>query len=229
MVEPQVLSFTTGTVDVSGTQVTWTGGTQFSSVWVGQPSGGEITIGNNTYVISAVQSPTSLIIQGNAGVQSNVPYTYALESNVANPEAILMQKVAYTRNRWGASLFYTDKDLTFGGTHITPAQVFQDVEQQYPEEHCSSRSGQGSGTTLIRIRSWRTRTTGVTEPNARVLDIYPQAGGLVRVPDDQHIQQMIPTLVLQFSPVSNNNILLFDGWYRHSGNDAVIQIYQQAP
>ncbi|HKD08908.1 MAG TPA: hypothetical protein VKB79_23600 [Bryobacteraceae bacterium] len=223
-IEPQVLSFTTGTVNVSGSQVTWTGGSQFSSVWVGQPAGGEITIGTNTYFIASVQSPTSLTIQGNAGTQTNAPYTYVLETNVPNPEAVMASKVAYTRNRWGATLFYVDKDLTYGGTFVTPSQTFEDIMQQYPG---TLFFPEWSG---IRHYAYTypflDSTNGITEPPAKVLQIYPQAAGLVRVPNDQNIQAAVPALI---QAVSTGNILLFDGWFPHPGNDTVIQIYQQAP
>jgi hypothetical protein len=223
-IEPQVLSFTTGTVNVSGNQVTLTGGAQFSPVWVGQHAGGEITIGNNTYFIASVQSPTSLTIFGNAGTQTNAPYTYVLESNVPNPEAVMASKVAYTRNRWGATLFYVDKDLTYGGTFITPSQVFEDIMLQYPgtlffPEWAGVRH-------FAYTYPFLDTFNGVFEPSARALYVYPQAAGLVRVPDDQNIQAAVPQLI---QSVSNGNILLFDGWFQHSGNDTVIQIYQQAP
>jgi hypothetical protein len=222
--EPQVVTFTTGTVNVSGTQVTWTGGSKFSPVWVGQPAGGEITIGNNTYVIAAVQSPTSLTLQGNAGNQNNAPYTYVLESNVPNPEAILQQKVAYTRNRWKATLFYVDKDLAYGGTNITPSQAFEDIMLQYPgtlffPEWAGLRH-------YAYTYPFLDSNNGITEPSPKVTNVYPNAAGLVRVPNDQNIQAAVPALM---QSVTNGNILLFDGWYQHPANDTVIQIYQQAP
>jgi hypothetical protein len=223
-IEPQVLSFTTGTVNVSGTQVTWTGGAQFSPVWVGQPAGGEITIGNNTYFIASVQSPTSLTLQASAPTQTNAPYTYVLESNVPNPEAVMASKVGYTRNRWGATLFYVDKDLTYGGTFITPSQIFEDIMLQYPgtlffPEWAGIRH-------YAYTYPFLDSTNGITEPATKVTQIYPQAAGLVRVPNDQNIQAAVPALI---QSVSTGNILLFDGWFQHSGNDTVIQIYQQAP
>jgi hypothetical protein len=223
-VEPRIFTVTSGTVNVSGTQVTWTGGTQFSSAWAGQVGGGEITLGNNNYWIASVQSPTSLTLQTPAPNMSNAPYSYPLEADSPTPEAVLQQKVAYTNNRFGATLFYCDKDLTFGGTLVTPAQAFEDITQQFPgilffPEWAGARH-------YAYTYPFLDSTNGITEPAASVTWVYPQAAGLVRVPNDQNIQAAVPALI---QSVSTGNILLFDGWYYHSGNDTVIQIYQQAP
>jgi len=46
------------------------------------------------------------------------------------------------------------------------------------------------------------------------------------VPDDSKIKAMQGTLM---NAVSAGNILLFDGWYRHPGNDVISRIYSLAP
>ena len=68
-------------------------------------------------------------------------------------------------------------------------------------------------------------TNGVTAPPTKTMYVYPQAGGLVRVPGDAQMPSAEPALL---NAVNAGNILLFDGWYRHPANDIVIQIYQQA-
>lgn len=223
-IEPRVLTFTKGSVSVLGTQVTLTGGTPFSPAWVGQPGGGEITIGNNNYWIASVQSPTSLTLLRSAPTQNNVPYIYPLEVSAPNAEADLTRKVAYTRNRWGATLFYVDNDLLYGSTLLTPPKAFDDMMQLFPgtlffPEWAGTRH-------YAYTYPFLDSTNGITEPRANVMAVYPQAAGLVRVPNDQNIQAAVPALI---QSVSTGNILLFDGWYYHPGNDTVMQIYQQAP
>jgi hypothetical protein len=220
---PQAFTLQTGTVNVSGTTVTWAGGTPFSPSWAGQPGGGEITIGNTHYIIASVQSPTMLTLVANAGTLTAVPYSYGLQTNVADPEAEMKTKVQYAVNRWGASLFYVDSDLTYSGSSITPAQIFKDLTVSFP------------GTTFFP--EWKNTghyaytypfldaTNGATGPPTNTLYVYPQAGGLIRVPGDAQMPSAEPALL---NAVNAGNILLFDGWYRHPANDLVIQIYQQA-
>jgi hypothetical protein len=153
-----------------------------------------------------------------------VPYSHPLEADAPNPEAVMQQKVAYTNNRDGATLFYVDKDLTFGGRLITASPAFEDIMQQYPgtlffPEWAGIRH-------YAYTYPFLDSTNGITEPQAAVTWVYPQAAGLVRVPNDQNIQAAVPALI---QSVSTGNILLFDGWYYHPGNDTVMQIYQQAP
>ena len=220
--EPQVFSLQTGTVNVSGTSVTWVGGTQFSPAWVNQQGGAEITLGNNNYFIASVQSPTSLTLKVSAGNATGITYYYPLNTNVPNPEPVLQSKVQYARNRWGASLYYVDKDLSYNGASITPAQIFGDLFQEFPgtmyfPEWKNTRH-------YAYTYPFLDATNGITEPATQVGYVYPQAGGLVRVPADKQILAAEPALI---QSVATGNILLFDGWYPHPGNDVVIQIYQQ--
>lgn len=220
---PQVFSVQKGTINVSGTNVTWAGGAQFSSAWVNQPAGGEITIGGSNYMIASVQSPTSLTLRQSAGTANAVPYLYGLQTNTANPYGVLYTKAQYAKQRWGATLFYVDCDLDYKG-NMTPAAVFQQLTQTLP------------GTAYFP--EWKTprdyaytygfldSTNGIVSPDPLSMNLYPNAAGLVRVPNDANIGAMQNTLI---KSVSAGNILLFDGWYRHPGNDVVSLIYALAP
>ena len=221
---PQVFSEQTGFVNVSGTLVTWAGGSQFSAAWAGQQAGGEITIGNNNYFIASVQSPTALTLTASAGSARGVPYIYGLQTNTSNPFAVLQSKVQYAATRWGASLFYVDSDLAYGGVNITPAQAFNQLTQQFPgtEFYPEWKNTEHYAYTYPFLDS----VNGITAPPATVTDTYPQAAGLVRVPGDGQIAASQTALI---NSVSTGNILLFDGWYQHSANDVVMQIYQMAP
>ena len=221
---PQAFSLQAGLVNVSGTSVTWAGGARFSPAWAGQQGGGEMTIGNNNYVIGSVQSPTQLTLATSAGAATAAPYMYGLQTNTSNPAAVLQAKVQYAVNRWGASLFYVDSDLTYNGASITPAQIFGNLTRQFPgtmyfPEWKNTRH-------YAYTYPFLDATNGITEPATLVNYVYPSAGGLVRVPGDSQILAAEPALI---QSVINGNILLFDGWYQHSANDTVIQIYQQTP
>ena len=131
----------------------------------------------------------------------------------------MQSKVQYAKQRWGATLFYVDSDLDYKG-NMTPAAVFQQLAQTFP------------GT--MYFPEWKTprdyaytygfldSTNGVVSPVPLSMNLYPHAAGLIRVPDDANIGAMQNTLI---QAVSAGNILLFDGWYRHPGNDVVSLIY----
>jgi hypothetical protein len=220
---PQAFSVVSGTINVSGASVTWATGAQFSPSWAGQPDGGSITIGNNNYKIASVQSPTSLTLARSAGNATNIPYLYGLQTNTGDPLSVLKAKVQYASQRWGATLFYVDSTLDYAG-NVTPAAVFQQLTQSFP------------GTTFFP--EWKTPRdyaytypfldagNGVTSPDKMTLTVYPNAAGLIRVPEDSKIASLQNTLI---RAVSAGNILLFDGWYRHPGNDVVSRVYALAP
>ena len=128
----------------------------------------------------------------------------------------------YANQRWGATLFYVDSTLDYTG-NITPASVFQQLTQTFP----------GS----IFFPEWKTprdyaytypfldAMNGVTSPDNLTMTVYPNAAGLIRVPEDSKIRAAQNTLT---NAVSAGSILLFDGWYRHPGNDVVSRIYATA-
>lgn len=60
-----------GTVNTSGTGVTWVSGTQFSNSWAGLA----IIINNMMYTITSVNSATSITLSSTAGTQTGVSYT----------------------------------------------------------------------------------------------------------------------------------------------------------
>jgi len=220
---PQAFSLQKGVISVSGTNVTWLNGAQFSKAWAHQPDGGEITIGGRNYIIASVQSPTSLTLAASAGAANATPYLYGLQTNTGNPYAVLQSKVQYAKQRWGATLFYVDSDLDYKG-NITPAAVFQQLGQTFPgtEYFPEWKTPRDYAYTYGFLDS----TNGIVSPDPLSMSLYPHAAGLIRVPDDANIGAMQNTLI---KAVSAGNILLFDAWYRHPGNDVVSLIYALAP
>ena len=62
----------TGTVNTSGTAVTWASGTKFTGAMISNP----IWINNVAYTISTINSPTSITLTATAGTQTGVAYLY---------------------------------------------------------------------------------------------------------------------------------------------------------
>lgn len=221
---PQAFTFQRGTVNISGTSVTWVSGAQFSPTWVNELGGGAITFDNNNFTIASVQSPTALTLAKNAGTTTSpVSYLYGLQLNTGDPYSVLQSKVQYATQRWGATLFYVDTTVDDKG-NITPASVFQNLIQEFPGVVIAPewKSPQHYAYTY----PWLDSQLGYYGPDPFTMNLYPDAAGMVRVPDDQHIAAMQNTLI---NAVSAGNTLLFDGWFRHPGNDVVIQAYAMAP
>jgi hypothetical protein len=219
---PHVFSQKTGFINVAGTKVTWAGGSQFSSDWASLVDSQSIVIGGQNYKIQSVQSPTALTLATSAGTGIAVPFAYAAQANVADPGAVLKAKMQYAKNRWGASLFYVDSDLSWDGG-VTSATGFQDLLTSFPDalifpEWANTRH-------YAYGMPYLDSTLNRTQAPSNVGYVYPDAVGLVNVPGDAGIAASFNALV---QAVRNGNILLFGGWYKHPANDAVIQIYATA-
>ncbi len=78
---------TAGTVNTSGTAVTWVSGPNFSDIDFGD----QITIGGSTYNIASINSSTSLTILTSAGVQTGASYVVNMDpsNGIANNQTPL--------------------------------------------------------------------------------------------------------------------------------------------
>jgi hypothetical protein len=217
---PQEFNVEIGVINVSGTKVTWVRGAQFQSSWAGDINGGALAFGVDNYPIASVESPVSLTLTKDAGSATEVQYLYTSLTNT-DPYMVMQKKIQYTHVRWGATLFYVDSTLDFEG-NVTPAEIFGRLRDEYPDvyifpEWKSTRH-------YAYTYPWTDAINGYIFPNSSTMLTYPQAGGLIRVPADQQIAAAQQDLA---QAVAAGSVLLFDGWYPHSGNDVVKQIYQK--
>jgi hypothetical protein len=223
LLRPQVFNEQTGFISVSGNQVTWVSGTQFSPSWtLGTVDAGTITFGGQNHQIKSVQSPTLLTLTASAPSGAAIPFVYSNETNTADPGAVLKSKIQYAYNRWGASLFYIDVDLDWFHT-ITAAHYFQDIEKTFPG-------------VLVFPEAKNTRHYAYTipyndaknqqfGPDPVTQAVYPNSTTIIAVSDASAVlypQQLSDAL-------NQGNMLLVDGWYRHAANDFVLQLYSQLP
>ena len=65
--------------------------------------------------VLAGQETTALTLTQSAGNANGVTYWHPDQHNVPNPGALLMQKVQYAHQRWGATLFYVDSTVDYSG------------------------------------------------------------------------------------------------------------------
>jgi len=215
---PQEFNVEIGVINVSGTKVTWVRGAQFQSSWAGDINGGALAFGVNNYTIASVESPTSLTLFNDTGTANQVPYFYATLTNT-DPYTVMQKKIQYTYVRWGATLFYVDSTLDYQG-NITPAEIFGRLREEYPNvyifpEWKSTRH-------YAYTYPWTDAANGYIFPSKSTMLTYPLGGGLIRVPSDEQIASVQQQLA---EAVAAGSVLLFDGWYPHSGNDVVKEIY----
>lgn len=143
-------------------------------------------------------------------------------TNLANAqltETLLATKINYAVNTFGASMFYVDTDVDLSG-YITPATVFEGLLTSFPN--------------VVIFPEWENvrhyaytipynnTINGIFGPSPQALYTYPKAICLLKVNDNS---MMTYRQEIEDAVVKRNNILLFDGWYRHYANDEVIKIY----
>ena len=139
------------------------------------------------------------------------------QTTVADPTQILLTKIAYAYQRWGATLFYIDSN----GDPNFPisSSFFKTVAAQYPNvllipEH-STASYFGFGSWYGENRG------GVTGTPSSVLDVYPGAFSVIYLPDGPFQQDRT---ALQAS-ANRGDIMMFRAWYTDPQNQDILSLY----
>lgn len=71
-----------GTVNTSGTAVTWASGTTFDTNWALYSNPTTITIGSTAYLISSVTDEGNIVLQSSAGTNTNASYSVVIGNDM---------------------------------------------------------------------------------------------------------------------------------------------------
>jgi hypothetical protein len=139
--------------------------------------------------------------------------TSASQNDAADPSQILIDKIAFARSRWGATLFYIDSN----GDPNNPmdVSVFKRVTAAHPDvllipEH------QNAAYYSITAPYDELRG-GVASTPQWVRDIYPNAFSVINTSDGS-IDQRFSDLR---AAVQNGDVMLFRGWFADKAIDKV--------
>ncbi len=139
------------------------------------------------------------------------------QNTVADPAPVLLSKISYAYNRWGATLFYIDSN----GDPNWPisASFFQAVARQYPNVLLipENQNDQYYSTSA----PYDQLSQGVPATPQPVLDVYPSAFSVIYVPNGNFNQYQSQ---LQ-AAVKRGDIMMFRGWYPDPYNSQVLSLY----
>jgi hypothetical protein len=146
--------------------------------------------------------------------------TQASQQEVADPGALMLQKISYANSRWGATLFYVDSN----GQPDNPTDVkfFREVTTAMPNVLLMPEQ---SNMAYYSITApYGQLNLGVTGVPPEVIWAYPKAFRVYTI-SDADVTDNMPALV---SSVQRGDVLYFRGWYNSPEQPQVQQIYQQA-
>jgi len=144
----------------------------------------------------------------------------ASQQEVADPGQLMLAKMTYAYNRWGATVFYVDSNGP--PDNPTDPKFFQEVVNALPgvliiPEH--------SNMEYYSITApYGQLNMGVTGTPANVRLAYPQAFSVTTI-SDADVAGNMPALV---KSVSLGDVLFFRGWFQANENPQVQQIYGSA-
>jgi hypothetical protein len=148
--------------------------------------------------------------------------TSATQNFVTDPTQLLMNKVAYAVNRWGASLFYVDSNVNLTDPNPIPASIFKTLQAAFPNvlflpEHSNMQY-------YAYTAPYKQLNQGNTSTPPDVRTAYPNSFTVIYTADGP-ITQDFNSLV---TAVSAGDVLLFRGWFADPQNAQDQSIYQQA-
>ena len=151
---------------------------------------------------------------------SRRPGNQVEQRDTPDPAKVLIEKIAYARKRWDATMFYIDSN----GSPNNPltAEVFRQVLDQFPDillipEH-SNLEYYAYGAPLHDLR----RSPAPTPELVR--SVYPNAFSLINTADGP-IDQCYEELV---SAVSRGDILVYRSWFKDAVHAKIKTIYERS-
>jgi hypothetical protein len=147
--------------------------------------------------------------------------TQASQQEVADPGALMLAKMTYAYNRWGATVFYVDSNGAMDNP-IDP-KFFQEVTSALPNvliipEHANL------GYYAITA-PYGQLNMGCTGTPASVIQAYPKAFSVFTI-SDADVTDNLSALV---NSVARGDVLFFRGWFAATENAQVQQIYGSIP
>jgi hypothetical protein len=154
--------------------------------------------------------PQQLVFEGNE----------AHQATAADPAALMIAKINYAKQRWGATLFYVDSN----GEPNNPMapEVFARVAAAEPDvllipEH-ETLAYYGSTAPYRELR------LGWASSPPLVREVYPDAFTVINIADGN----MDASQAQLAQAVAHGDILLFRGWYQDPNNAKARALYQAA-
>ncbi|HUA58245.1 MAG TPA: Ig-like domain-containing protein [Verrucomicrobiae bacterium] len=146
--------------------------------------------------------------------------TTASQQDVADPVPMMINKIEYAKQRWGASMFYIDSDG--GPNNPTDPSVFQRLSAAEPDvllvpEHSETQYWAYSA-------PYRQLNQGAGATPAQPRAIYPSSFSVINVADAP-LSADFQSLV---TAVSQGDALMFRGWFDDGSLSTVQSVYQQA-
>ncbi len=144
-----------------------------------------------------------------------------VQQESADPAKVLMDKIAYARKRWDATLFYIDSNGAGPNTPMDP-EVIRTVAAAYPDvllipEHSN-----------LRYYAYSAPYHDLRRPPIKTPDlvrtIYPKAFSIINTTDgpvDQRSDELI-------TAITKGDILLYRSWYREPIHEKLKHIYESA-
>ena len=142
-----------------------------------------------------------------------------LQVQTPDPAAILIEKIAFAKERWGCTLFYVDSN---GDPNVPfDALLFKRVVEAHPDvllipEHKNTLYYAYTAP----LQSFR-QGIATTPSSARA--VYPGAFSVIYVldgPIDERREDLL-------SAVNSGDILMFFGWFDHPNNAKIRSIYEE--
>jgi hypothetical protein len=142
--------------------------------------------------------------------------------SVADPTQLLINKVSYAINHWGATLFYVDSNVNANDPNPIDVNVFRTLTTMFPgvlfiPEHANLQY-------YAYTAPYKELRQGYTSTASDVRFVYPRSFTVIYTADGP-IQQNFNQLV---TAVQQGDLLLFRGWWPDPQNALDLSIYQAA-
>ncbi len=136
----------------------------------------------------------------------------------------LRSKVRYSRDRWGATIFYVDSTVYPGGTPIN-FEVWRTLQKEFPDTlfFPENEAPMYFGSTA----PYNQANMGAFETPVGVRNIYPQAFSVIQATDGINYADPA-TYNRVLASVKAGNILMVDGWYTSPQNKNILKVYRDA-